>query len=515
MKRSVKLFCILFCLLLPIAIDNPAHGEQKEKKEQAEKSPQESFEEMRNKIANEFDSTRTKTASDFEAMKKKIDEDFARMLSNIWKEMELLEGLVPDTVPEPVKAPVARPAKTPPPPKPAPKDTVTVPKIVPEVKVPIPPPAPPGIREKSAGVPFFGNDITVRYDERFSFHLAGAPSPEVISAAWLKLSGCDDETLKRFLLKTRDEFSLNDWGYFLLLEDCADAIYRGSPNEGTLFTWFMLIKSGFDARIGWSGDRLYLLLPTVSTWYGTPYYNFDGRRYYIIPSRDGRISAKSVYTYEGKYQSSVRQVDLSLIAPPEFPQDVIRERYVFEYDGTYSVSATVNKNLIELYKDYPQTDIDLYFQAPMNPDTRTELLAGLKKILQGRNEAEAANLLLRFVQTAFEYKRDDQQFGFEKSFFPDETLFYPYSDCEDRAVLFSYLIRNLLGLEVVILDYPGHIATAVCFNELVEGDYVTVGNRKFVVCDPTYIRANCGESMAEYRNQKARVIPIKGSKVSG
>ena len=187
MKRSVELYCLLFCLLLPVVIDMPMHGEQNAKKDQAEKSPQESFEEMQRRIANEFDSMRVKTSSDFEAMKKKIDEDFARMLSNIWKEMELLEGLAPDTIPEPVEPPVARPGKIPPAPKPIPKDTVTVPKIKPEVKVPIPPPAPPGIREKSAGVPFFGNDITVSYDERLSFHLDGVPSPEVISAAWLKI----------------------------------------------------------------------------------------------------------------------------------------------------------------------------------------------------------------------------------------------------------------------------------------------------------------------------------------
>ena len=44
-------------------------------------------------------------------------------------------------------------------------------------------------------------------------------------------------------------------------------------------------------------------------------------------------------------------------------------------------------------------------------------------------------------------------------------FYYPYCDCEDRSVLYSYLVRNLLKLDVVLLDYPNHIATAVCFNE--------------------------------------------------
>ncbi len=515
MKRLVEFFCILFCLLLPVVIDRPAHGEQKEKNEQAEKSAQESFEEMRRRIANEFDSMRVKTASDFETMKRKIDEDFARLLRNIWKEMALLEGLLPDTIPEPVVAPVARPGKIPPAPKPSPKDTISIPEIKPEVMPPIPPPAPPGVREKSADVHFFGSDITVRYDERFSFHLDGAPSPEAVSSAWLKMCDCEYDPLVWLLLKVKNDFALNDWGYFLIVENCANEIYQGSPNEGILFTWFMLIKSGYDARIGWSGDRLYLLLPTVSTWYGTPYYVFDGRRYYIVPSKDGLTSTNSISTYDGKYQDAKKQIDLSMSSPPRLNGDMTRKSYVFEYGQTFSVSAAVNKNLIKLYEKYPQTEIHVYCEAPMNPETRSELLTGLKRILKGKGEKEVANLLLRFVQTAFEYKRDDQQFGFEKPFYPDETLFYPYSDCEDRAVLFSYLVRNLLELEVVILDYPGHIATGVCFNEPVDGDYINYGNKKYVICDPTYIRAKCGESMAEYRNQKARVIPLTESKTSG
>ena len=67
------------------------------------------------------------------------------------------------------------------------------------------------------------------------------------------------------------------------------------------------------------------------------------------------------------------------------------------------------------------------------------------------------------MQTAFDYKTDGDQFGYEKPFFVDELFYYPYSDCEDRAVLYSYLVRTLMGLDVVLLEYPNHMATAVLF----------------------------------------------------
>ena len=49
--------------------------------------------------------------------------------------------------------------------------------------------------------------------------------------------------------------------------------------------------------------------------------------------------------------------------------------------------------------------------------------------IQGKKQSEAANILINFVQTAFDYKTDGDQFGYEKPFFVDELFYYPYSDC--------------------------------------------------------------------------------------
>jgi hypothetical protein len=116
---------------------------------------------------------------------------------------------------------------------------------------------------------------------------------------------------------------------------------------------------------------------------------------------------------------------------------------------------------------------------------------------------------LNFVQTAFDYQTDGQQFGYERSLFADETFFYPYSDCEDRSILFAVLVRELLGLEVVLLSYPKHIATAVRFNSEVTGDALIIDNRRFTVCDPTYLGAGIGMAMDEFRETKAKVILIE------
>ena len=175
---------------------------------------------------------------------------------------------------------------------------------------------------------------------------------------------------------------------------------------------------------------------------------------------------------------------------------------------TYQINVAYDTETIRYLKTYPQMDITLYFNSELNLATANPLLKQLKPLVEGKPEVEAVNLILRFVQTAFKYKTDEQQFGLENYLFPEETLHYPYSDCEDRSVFFAWIVHHLLGLQVVGLDFPGHIATAVHFSDNVGGDAINVNGKRFVVTDPTYINAQAGMTMPAYKNKNPGVIRI-------
>ena len=60
---------------------------------------------------------------------------------------------------------------------------------------------------------------------------------------------------------------------------------------------------------------------------------------------------------------------------------------------------------------------------------------------------------------------------------------------------------------VNLLDYPDHIASAVCFTEEVSGDAVVLADgSRYVICDPTYIGAPVGRCMDSYKNVSPDVI---------
>ena len=64
---------------------------------------------------------------------------------------------------------------------------------------------------------------------------------------------------------------------------------------------------------------------------------------------------------------------------------------------------------------------------------------------------------------------------------------------------------------MVGLDYPGHVAAAVHFNEKVAGDSVNSKGKRFVVTDPTYINANAGMTMPNFKQYKPTVINYQGA----
>ena len=174
-----------------------------------------------------------------------------------------------------------------------------------------------------------------------------------------------------------------------------------------------------------------------------------------------------------------------------------------------TVSIKSNLDIIDFYNDYPINSQWRYYSiTSLSEAAKQEIYPILQQQTEGLDKLQAANVLLNFVQTAFEYKTDDEQFGYERPLFGDETLYYLYCDCEDRSILFSIFIRDLLGLDVVLLNYPNHLATAVKFEQDVYGDHIILDGEKYVLCDPTYIGAKVGNAMPNCRNEAAIVQRI-------
>lgn len=426
-----------------------------------------------------------------------------------------------------VEKPVAKPTKKPtkeaesaPAAKPAKKPVVVVefvekPREEP-VTLPVEEPAKPVSKPQAhslSGTPLLAggaNRVKLSYAGR-DYYLNGALkgkcrlaslSENAIADAYEALCKANYQPLLADLRTIKKEVVYNDWALFVLVKQVADA-YCGTHNEAVVMRQFLLNEMGYKARMARKAneDRLVLYVPADCMIYGCVYVVENGRKYYDLDSKQ----PYPFYMCRKDSPKAKSTLSMSWQTTP-YVEGKVKTGTFRARGGAAEVAVDVPEALMAFYKTYPQCDYSVYFTAQVNREVAGRLQRFFASRLAGKSKPEAAAILLNFVQTAFQYATDDEQFGYEKPFFVEELFYYPYCDCEDRSMLYSYLVRTLLGLDVVLLDYPNHIATAVRFDEDVPGDYLMLDGEKYTVCDPTYIGASIGTTMPQFKQIAAKVL---------
>ncbi len=357
---------------------------------------------------------------------------------------------------------------------------------------------------------YFGTQMKVRVPAggRFSIGAGGAGG---VADAWMRLSTPEYAATVADCQKLRSRHQLCDWAYLEMLDRLSRA-YASDANSATLLMAYLYSQSGYKIRLGESGPRLVMLYATRHKLYNAPYFTLDDDKFYPYGDVQDRV-----YITDARFPKEQSlslwipgRQDFGYAATPD--RTLTSKRY-----PQFSVTVSGNKNLIDFFNTYPTSEVGgnfmtrwaMYANTPTGEQMRSRLYPQLKSLLNGLDELEAVERLLNWVQTAFVYEYDNKVWGRDRAFFPEETLYYPYCDCEDRSILFTRLVRDLLGLKCLLIYYPGHLAAAVAFNSNVGGDYIMQGGRKFVVTDPTYIGARVGRTMPDMDNASANVILLE------
>ncbi|HHB94577.1 MAG TPA: hypothetical protein ENK88_05500 [Campylobacterales bacterium] len=449
--------------------------------------------------AESFDEFMTSMNEDYKEFTTQMDKDFAKALGKKWKEYDT-------TVKPSYNSP--KPVVPPPPPPPKEKETDKTPQVVivvinpPQERVPEtpkPPSVPNGYAQLSFD--FYSQNIQLVYNKQLRYRLNSFDN-RAISEYWLRLSNVEIGNLLNQIKAYKRVLNLNDWHLYLLVKKIGNSIFQNSQNS-KLLSWFLLNKLGYDVKIGYGTQSLYLMVGVEQQLRGLPYSIIGQRHYYNFEK------VRNVLTYPLSF-GNTRLLNLADNRVPYLKRDIETRLLSFEEQGReYRINIPYNKNMIDIYNNYPSLDWEYYFKQPISPITKAKMFRQLKEIMQGMTEYEAVNFLLHLTQKGFKYETDGEQFGRERSLFFEESLNYPYNDCEDRSIFFGKLVKELLGLNIVALHYPGHLATAVEFKSNVRGESISYQNRRYVVCDPTYIGANIGQAMPDFRGSKdVKVIPI-------
>ena len=373
----------------------------------------------------------------------------------------------------------------------------------------------------------FGTECKVRIGENCRFKLNSISSDAIADIIRDEFPKPQFDNLLYDCLQERKRHDFSDWAYYQMLLTLTNKFYGQNSNVGTLVMAFLYSQSGYKMRLGHDDTNLYMLVATHHFIYNKSYYYMDGTWYFLL---DGRKSDKLAICQAAFPKES--SLSLQISASQRLDENPTRERTITSIrNPEFSVTLRSNKNYLDFYETYPSSNIDnnfmtrwsIYANTPLEKGLRDQLYPQLKEKLKGLSELEAVQQLLWWMHgrldlegaisnsDTFLYRYDEDCWGEDRAFFGEETLFYPYCDCEDRSILLSHLVRDLLGLDVILVYYPGHLAMAVCFNEEVAGDFLTLDGRKFIICDPTYIGARVGETMPIVNNNETTIILLQKS----
>ena len=450
----------------------------------------------------EYEKFRQQAQQEYNDFRRRANEEYARFMADPWTAFETQPAEEIPKLPKP-PTPVLVDPNSHPEPLPIPvenKPVPPVPVVRPEPVEPISPTVKPNAPETV--IRFYGTDIVFHLPDANSLHMKDA-SEKSVSALWKQLSDPVFDNMIAECLQNRDELNLCDWGYVMLTEQVAEAFCGGHTNEAVVLHMYLLTQSGYQMRIGRADDRLCVLVGSDAKIYRYRFFRINDVRYYCF---DNSIDHNTFQIYNRAFpKEKLMSLEMSqprLTVKPTSPRTINSKKY-----SQAKTTVVLNQNLIDFFNSCPiNSEWELYSKTSLSDMAKDSLYPVLRKAIANKTQAQAANILLNFVQTGFAYATDQEQFGYERPLFPDESLYYPFCDCEDRSILFACLVRELMGLDVVLLDYPEHLSTAVCFTEKVEGDYLMLGNKKYIACDPTYIGADIGMSMPSMRKYNPAVV---------
>ncbi|MBR0200840.1 MAG: hypothetical protein IJQ44_00015 [Bacteroidaceae bacterium] len=338
-----------------------------------------------------------------------------------------------------------------------------------------------------------------------------------VAKAWRECSTDAYTPLLYDCLQQREERHMCDWAYLEMLYTVAQEYLGKGTNEATLLTAFLFANSGYRMRLAEANGKLYLLYASDESIFGKGYFKMNGTNFYPLGEEEFNVNMINACNHPFTAEQTM---SLVMMAEPQFDADLTEPRTIkAKRYKDMAVTVRINNNLMKFFDNYPafcvnedaMTKWGMYANTPMDNNVKEQIYPVLKEKLKGKSQVEQIRRLLDWCQTGLTYGYDEKIWGFDRAFFSEETLKYPFCDCEDHAILFTRIVRDVLGMKCVLIYYPGHLASAVNFaaGEKVSGDYVMVGDQKYYICDPTNYIAEPGVTMSNMKHSDAVVLMLE------
>ncbi|MEJ7693053.1 hypothetical protein [Daejeonella sp.] len=361
---------------------------------------------------------------------------------------------------------------------------------------------------------FYEGTFNFELDRSSNVAIAGELSQQSVSDFYGEMESSNYQPLLAKLLDYKEKYKLNDWIYYQLIRKTAQQISPKTEDyhRYTLYKWFFLAKSGYDARLGIGNDRLIFYVRNDENINDIPFFMEDGYKYMCLNIPDyGKIDFVREKVIPAKIYVPGAEMAFSykVTRMPDFKPETYTQKDInFQYgQRSYHFQVKVNPAVEGIFANYPGVDFESYFNIPLSSETYSSLIPTLRKNIHGMSQKKGVDYLMRFTRYAFLYENDDLNFGKEKRLSAEQTLFSKSSDCDDRVALFFYLVKEIYDLPMIALLYPTHITMAVQFDKPT-GRSILYNGVRYSVCEATPQKEDLriGQIASDYRNVSYDVV---------
>ena len=312
----------------------------------------------------------------------------------------------------------------------------------------------------------------------------------------------------------KKEQAPDDWVFYQLVRRTAETLSPKADNyiRYTLYKWYLLTQTGYSTLLTASGNKLLMYVHSPDPVYEIPVRQVNGLQYVCLNYHDYMplnfeaepFAPLLLQVTDGGMPFSYRITKL-----PRFEKESYTLKDVDFTDGRqeYQFKILVNHQVKKIFANYPVLDYAYYFDMPLSTETYGSLIPLLKDAVKGMSQKSGVAYLMRFTRQAFSFAPDAQAYGKEKRLSPEQLLLYDYSDCEDRAAFFYYLVKEIYNLPMIVLAYPQHVTVAVQFQKPM-GHSIAYKGQQYSICEATPQRRDlaAGQLPAHLRYQSFEVV---------
>ena len=274
---------------------------------------------------------------------------------------------------------------------------------------------------------------------------------------------------------------LVDWPYFELIKAYINT-YQKDENHSSFLLWYFLGKSGYKTYLNFKKSKLRVYVSSDDKVFGLPKI---GNKYCLNCTNQSisvSLSGLDYFSTGRNFEFAIDQIPL-IKEPQKIEKNItINSNLLLD---SFHVNFTINKSWVTFLTGYPNLELSKLYNTPMSVEAQS-LVDELRSIANNLTTLDAVRLLLSFARNHSSYMPDEDLFGKEKWMTPEEALFYPSGDCDDKSSLFYYLVKEVLNLQTVILVYDkaDHVNVAIQLNDFGTPNLVIDGN-PYYICETT------------------------------